>query len=171
MLPILQYQNLKEMRVKIRIDRFTLIILAIVGLLIVAAVFTVNQRGAAQENYRTEDAPETPIYNAFLALKQGDIAMARAQYSTQVLKEAASETGYGPLHGEAFSYGDAARRLRVTGVKLDPQDANRAYVTVAIDTYTTGGLFNSGDTWTSERTVEVIREDSGWKINAQEYFY
>jgi len=158
--------------VKIRIDRFTLAILAIVGLLIVAAVFTVSQSGdAAQENYRTEDAPETPIYNAFLALKQGDIAMARAQYSAQVLKEAASETGYGPLHGQAFSYGDAARRLRVTGVKLDPQDANRAYVTVAIDTYTTGGLFNSGDTWTSERTVEVIREDGAWKINAQEYFY
>lgn len=157
---------------KIRIDRFSLAILVVVGLLIVAAVFTVSQSGgASQESYRTEDAPETPIYNAFLALKQGDIAMARAQYSAQVLKEAASETGYGPLRGESFTYGDTARRLRVTEVRLDPQDASRAYVTVAIDTYTTGGLFNSGNTWTSERTVEVIREDGAWKINAQEYFY
>ncbi len=157
---------------KIRIDRFTLVILAFVGLLIVAAVLTVSRGGdAAMESYRTEDAPETPIYNAFLALQQGDIPMARAQYSAQVLKEAASDTGYGPLHGDAYSYGDVARRLRVTNVKVDPQDANRAYVTVAIDTYTTGGIFNSGDTWTTERTVEVIREDGAWKINAQEYFW
>lgn len=157
---------------KIRIDRFTLVILALVGLLIVAAVLTVSRGGdAAMESYRTEDAPETPIYNAFLALQQGDIPMARAQYSAQVLKEAASDTGYGPLHGDAYSYGDVARRLRVTNVKVDPQDANRAYVTVAIDTYTTGGIFNSGDTWTTERTVEVIREDGAWKINAQEYFW
>ncbi|HHY58971.1 MAG TPA: hypothetical protein GYA08_26455 [Chloroflexi bacterium] len=157
---------------KIRIDRFTLVILALVGLLIVAAVLTVSRGGdAAMESYRTEDAPETPIYNAFLALQQGDIPMARAQYSAQVLKEAASDTGYGPLHGDAYSYGDVARRLRVTNVKVDPQDANRAYVTVAIDTYTTGGIFNSGNTWTTERTVEVIREDGAWKINAQEYFW
>ena len=66
---------------------------------------------------------------------------------------------------------DTARRLRVTDVKVDPQDADRAYVTAAIDTYSTGGIFNSGSTWTSERTVEVIREDGAWKINAQEYFY
>lgn len=172
MLLLVSYPNLREVLVKIRIDRFTLAILAIVGLLIVAAVITVSQSSnATPDAYRTEDAPETPIYNAFLALKQGDIAMARTQYSAQVLKEAASDTGYGPLRGETFTYGDSARRLRVTGVRPDPQDANRAYVTVAIDTYTTGGLFNSGDTWTSERTVEVIREDGVWKINAQEYFY
>jgi hypothetical protein len=162
-----------EVLVKIRLDKFTLAILAIVGLLVVAAVFTVSRSGgdATPESYRAEDAPETPVYNAFLALKTGDLAMARAQYSAQVLEEAASDLGYGPLRGESYGYGDAARRLRVTDVKPDPQDANRAYVTVAIDTYSTGGLFNSGETWTSERTVEVIREDGAWKINAQEYFY
>jgi hypothetical protein len=159
--------------VNIRLDKFTIIVLAIVGLLIAAAVVTVNLNagGEAPETYRTEDAPETPVYNAFLALKSGDIAMARAQYSKQVLEEAASERGYGPLRGESYVYGDSARRMRVLNVRLDPQDANRAYVTVAIDTYSTGGIFNSGSTWTSERTVEVIREDGAWKINAQEYFY
>jgi hypothetical protein len=159
--------------VKIRLDKFTLAVLAIVGLLVVAAVFTVSRSDGdvAPESYRTEDAPETPVYNAFLALKQGDIATARAQYSAQVQEEAASDRGYGPLRGESYGYGDAARRLRVTNVKLDPQNPDLAYVTVAIDTYSTGGIFNSGDTWTSERTVEVIREDGAWKINAQEYFY
>lgn len=158
---------------KIRFDKFTIIVLAIVGLLIAAAVVTVNRNAGveASENYRTEDAPETPVYNAFLALKSGDIATARTQYSQQVLEEAASERGYGPLRGESYVYGDTARRMRILNVRLDPQDADRAYVTVAIDTYSTGGIFNSGSTWTSERTVEVIREDGEWKINTQEYFY
>jgi len=159
--------------VKIRLDKFTLAIITIVGLLVVAAVFTVGRSGndATPESYRTEDAPATPIYNAFLALKSGDLATARAQYSKQVLEEASSDQGYGPLRGESYGYDDTARRLRITDVKLDPQDANRAYVTVAIDAYATGGIFNSGDTYTYERTVEVIREDGAWKINAQEYFY
>jgi hypothetical protein len=159
--------------VNIRLDKFTVIILAVVGLLIVAAVFTVNRNSGteAPEAYRTSDAPETPVYNAFLALKSGDIATARAQYSQQVLEEAASERGYGPLRGESYGYSDTARRMRILDVRPDPQDANRAYVTTAIDTYSTGGIFNSGSTWTSERTVEVIREDGTWKINAQEYFY
>lgn len=158
---------------KLRIDRFTIIILAVVAALIVAALFTISRNGGmeAQESYRTEDAPETPVYNAFLALKNGDLATARAQYSAQVLEEASGDKGYGPLRGESYGYGDTARRLRVTDVKVDPQDADRAYVTAAIDTYSTGGIFNSGSTWTSERTVEVIREDGAWKINAQEYFY
>lgn len=158
---------------KLRLDKFTLAVLAVVALLIVAAVVTVSRTGGddASESYRTEDAPETPVYNAFLALKQNDVARARTQYSAQVLKEASSSTGYGPLRGETYYYGDVARRLRVIDVKPDPQDADRAYITVAIDTYTTGGLFNSGDSWTSERTVEVIREDGVWKINTQEYFY
>ncbi len=157
----------------IRLDKFTVIVLAIVGLLIVTAVFTVNRNASVEgaENYRTEDAPETPVFNAFLALKTGDVAMARAQYSQQVLEEAASERGYGPLRGESYGYGDSARRMRILNVRSDPADANRAYVTVAIDTYSTGGIFNSGSTWTSERTVEVIREEGVWKINAQEYFY
>jgi hypothetical protein len=163
----------QEEGVKIRLDKFTVAVLAVVGLLIVAAIVTVSVRGAeeASPTYRTEDAPETPIYNAFWALRTGDIATARAQYSKKVLEEVASQQGYGPLRGETYTYSDTARRLRVLNVRIDPQDPNRAYVTIAIDVYSTGGLFSSGSTWTSERVVEVIREDGTWKINAQEYFY
>jgi hypothetical protein len=159
--------------VNIRFDKFTAIVLAVVGLLIVAAIFTVNRDAGveASEEYLAADAPETPVHNAFLALNSGDIATARAQYSQQVLEEAASERGYGPFHGESYGYGDTARRMRIISATIDPQNADRAYVTAAIDTYSTGGIFNSGSTWTSERTVEVVREDGAWKINAQEYFY
>lgn len=163
----------QEESVKIRLDPFTIAVLAVVGLLIVAAIVTVNIRGTveASPTYRTEDAPETPIYNAFLALRAGDIATARAQYSKQVLEEVAGQQGYGPLRGETYTYSDTARRLRVLNVRVDPQDPNRAYVSIAIDAYSTGGLFSGGSTWTSERVVEVIREDGAWKINTQEYFY
>ena len=55
--------------------------------------------------------------------------------------------------------------------KVDEKDPNRAFVSVAIDNYATGGLFNSGSTWSSDRMVEVVREDGAWKINVEEYFY
>lgn len=46
-----------------------------------------------------------------------------------------------------------------------------AFVNIAVDTYSGGGLFESGATWTYQRSVEVIREDGTWKINTMEYFY
>ena len=156
---------------RIRFDRFTLIVLAVVGVLLVAAVITVNRSGrGAPESYRTDNTPETPVFNAFLALQNGDIATARDQYSAKVLKEVDGNTGYGPLRGESYYPMDAARRLRLLNTRPDPQDENRAYVTAAVDTYASGGLFNSGDTWTSERVVEIVREDNVWKINTMEFF-
>jgi hypothetical protein len=157
--------------VKLRLDKFTIIVVAVVAVLLVVAVITVNRgTGRGTEDFRTEDAPATPVVNAFLALQNGDLATARQQYSQQVIKEADSDKGYGPLRGEPY-YGDTARRLRLLTTKIDPGDSNRAYVTVALDNYSTGGLFNSGSTWTNERVVEVVRDDGAWKINSQEYFY
>ncbi len=156
---------------KIRLDKFTLAVLAVVGVLLVAAIITVNRvGGVAQEDYRTIDAPETPVFNAFLALQNGDISTARAQYSEKVLDEANDQGGYGPLRGESY-YQDNRRRMRLLSTAVDAEDPDRAYVTVAIDNYSSGGLFNRGSTWTSERVVEVVREADEWKINVQEYFY
>jgi hypothetical protein len=157
--------------VKLRLDKFTLVVLAVVGLLLVAAVITVSRGNApTEEAYRTDDVPETPVVNAFLALQKGDLAKARQQYTQAVLDRTEKDPGYGPLRGQAY-YGDASRRLRVTESRIDPDDPNRAYVTAAVDNYSTGGLFNSGSTYTSERVVEVVREDDAWKINVEEYFY
>lgn len=156
---------------KLRLDKFTIIVIAVVAVLLVVAVVTVNRgTGRGTEEYRTEDAPTTPVVNAFLALQNGDLAMARRQYSEQILKDSDSDKGYGPLRGEPY-YGDTARRLRLLTTKVDTSDSNRAYVTVALDNYSTEGPFNSGSTWTNERVIEVVREDGAWKINAQEYFY
>ena len=160
---------------KLHFDKFTIAVLVIVGVLLAAAIFTISRTTNSSEPaaYLTEDAPATPVVNAFLAYQDGDIPKARAQYSKEVLTRVDStEAGsYGPLRGENYGYTYANRRLRVLKDQVDDTNPDRAYVTVAIDTYNTGGLFNRGDTWSSERVVEVVREDGAWKINGEEYFY
>lgn len=156
---------------KLRLDKFTIAVLAVVAVLLVAAVITVSRsQSQANQPYRTEDAPATPVVNAFLALQKGDLATARQQYSKQALAAADKDNAYGPLRGQPY-YGDTSRRLRLVEARIDPNDPNRAYVSVAIDNYATGGLFNSGSTYSSDRMVEVVREDGAWKINVEEYFY
>jgi hypothetical protein len=157
--------------VKLRLDKFTIAVLAIVAVLLVVAVVTVNRSASqANESYRTEDQPDTPVINAFLAFQKGDLATARRQYSQKVLDEIEKQGGGTPLRGDNY-YGDASRRLRVLKTEVDPKDSDRAYVTAAIDTYNAGGPFNSGSTWSSDRVIEVVREDGVWKLNTQEYFY
>jgi hypothetical protein len=157
--------------VKLRLDKFTLVVLAVVGLLLVAAVITVNRGSAPSEQaYRTDDTPETPVVNAYLALQKGDLAKARQQYTQAVLDRTEKDPGFGPLRGQTY-YGGPSRRLRVTETRMDPDDPNRAYVTAFVDNYSTGGLFDSGSTYTTERVVEVVREDEAWRINVEEYFY
>lgn len=160
---------------KLRLDRFTIVVLIVVGALLAAAIFTISRtnNNGNPAAYLTEVAPETPVVNAFLALQNGDIPKARQQYSAEVLERVdGSESGsYGPLRGQSYGYSDSNRRARVLKVQVDDENPDRAYVTVAIDSYSTGGLFNSGSTWSSERVVEVVREDGAWKLNSEEYFY
>ena len=158
---------------KLRLDKFTIVVLAIVGVLLVAALATVYWGGPNRQaaEYRADNTPETPVHNAFLALRKGDIVKAREQYSAKVLEDVDKQEGYyGPLRGPYYS-DQTARRLRILKTEPDPKNPNRAYVTAAVDTYSGGGLFDSGSTWSSERVVEVVREDDAWKINTQEYFY
>lgn len=62
------------------------------------------------------------------------------------------------------------RRLRLIEARSGPEDSNRAFVGIAIDNYNTGGVFNSGSTWTMSAIIE--RGDGGaWKINVDEFFY
>ena len=59
----------------LRIDRFTWIVIGVVLLLVVAAVVTVNLTGGKTEspaNYRTDDSPDTPVYNAIVAVQAGE---------------------------------------------------------------------------------------------------
>jgi hypothetical protein len=156
----------------LRIDRFTWIVILVVLALLVAALVTVSRRGqepAATPEYRSDDAPDTPVYNAFVALQRGDIATARTQYSQRILDT--HKDDYDPFSGRGYVDEGGSRRLRIIETKIDPNDPNRAAVTIVIDSYYPGGLFGGGNTSSMRRTVQVVREDGKWKLDTDEYFF
>jgi hypothetical protein len=155
-----------------KLDKFTWTVIGVVVLLLVAAVVTVNVTGGAgveAQEYLPQDTPEAPVYNVFLALQRGDYTQARAQYSQAVLDQFTKDN-YDPFAGRSTSQ-TSSQRLRILKSEPIPEDADRAIVTFVQDTYNQGGLFGSGSTWSREGTVEVVREEDGWKINTQEFFW
>lgn len=157
----------------LRIDRFTWIVILVILALLAAAVVTVNRgggQGAPVQAYRTADEPTTPVYNAFLALQRGDVTTARAQYSQRLLAEQA-KSNFDPFTGRGYTNDSTSRRLRIEETTIDADDPNRALVTIVVDTYYPGGLFDSGNTSSMQRTVQVVREANGWKLDTDEYFY
>jgi hypothetical protein len=154
-----------------KLDKFTWTVIGVVVALLIAAVVTVNVTGGAgvqAQEYMPPDTPEAPIFNAFLALQRGDLTKAREQYSETVLDEFSREGGYDPFTGRSTSN---SQRLRITGTEMIEDDPDRALVSFVQDTYNRGGLLGSGSSWSREGTVEVVREDGVWKINAQEFFW
>ncbi len=157
----------------LRFDKFTWAVIGVVVLLLVAAVVTVNLnrgQGSSGQAYRTDDSPTTPVYNAFLALQKADIATARAQYSAGVLKDLKDNKGYSPFSNNGYVNDQAARRLRIIKSEISTDDANRATVIMVIDSYSSGGLFGGSNTYSSQRVVEVVREENRWQIDTQEFF-
>lgn len=159
-----------------KLDKFTWIVLIVVALLLIGSVITVmlnNGRGVGTEpTYMEEDSPEAPVHNAFVAFQLGEITMARRQYSAQVLEEVDKQSPYGPLQQETiYDERRTARRLRIVDVAVDADDPDVAYVTYVQDNYNNEGLFGGGSTWSTRRTVQVIREDGRWKLDAMEFFY
>jgi hypothetical protein len=157
-----------------KLDRFTWLVIILVAALLVAAVVTVNVTGGAgwgSDQYVEEDTPEAVVYNAFLALEDGDLIRAREYYTKRVHDEIDEQQGgYDPLRGRTED--NASRRLRVTEVEVDSNNPDRAVVHYIADHYdSNGGLFSGGNTWTSRGSVEVVREDGSWKIDTQEFFY
>ncbi len=157
-----------------KLDRFTWVVMLAVVALLIAAIVTVNMTGGAgteTQVYLPLDTPEAPVFNAFLAFQRGDITEARAQYSETMIAEMKKDQGgYDPFIGRG-NMSNSNQRLRVTNTEIDPEDEDRAIVTVVIDTYSSGGPFGSGSSWSREFTVEVVRTEDGWKLNSQEFFY
>ncbi len=157
---------------RLRFDRFTWIVVVVVALLVVAAVVTVNLTGGGPETpltYRDDDSPATPVYNALIAVQQGDLARARAQFSQSALDEYEKQ-GYDPIANAASNYlnDQSGRRTRIIETS-EPLDGEAA-VTIAEDNYSGGSLFGQS-TWTNQRIIRVVREDGTWKIAENSLFY
>ncbi len=154
-----------------KMDRFTLIVILLVVLVLAGAVVTVNltqSAGWGEPTYVDENSPEAAIQNAFVAFQRGDLARARQYYSSRVL----SEENRPPFPGEEGFYyprNQQDRRLRIVRVEYVSED--EALVTIAIDYFNPGGLFEPSSIWSSERVIKVVREDGEWKIDTPEFFY
>lgn len=158
----------KEPHMSVKFDRFSLIVIGVVLAIVAAALVTVGRgEPSIASDYRTANAPETPVINAFLARRQNDIATFRQQYSARAMSNFENN---GTTLEQQWSYTpDDSSRLRVLNAQVDSSDPNRAYVTIARDSYS-GSLFG-GSTYSYESIVPVVREDERWKIDSVEFFY
>ena len=159
--------------VSLKPDKFTWIVAAIVVLLLAAAVITVNRTNPSATTpltYRTDNTPETPIYNAFVAGQNGEFFKAREQYSQGVLEQIKRDD-YDPFIN-SYRDSNTTRQLRIVSVDIDASDPQRAVVTMVEDVfYSGGGFLGSGNTWSNRRTIPVVQEDGVWKIDAGEFFF
>jgi len=158
---------------RLKIDKFTWIVILIVAALLVAAVITVNRTGGQDADnltYRTDDTPLTPIHNAFVAFEQGDLSTARQQYSARLLASMEEDKEYNPFTSGGYVNAQNSRRLRILASQIDDTNPNRASVTIAMDNYSGGGFFGGSNTWSSQRVIALVREDNAWKIDTAEFF-
>ena len=153
-----------------KIDRFTLGIIIGVLLLVVGAVITIAFSGGRSwqsAEYLNEDTPEAVVHDAFLATVRNEPDVAMSHYSRDVVEDEDNVR-----FRERFNYYDSgrtARRLRILDVDIS-EEGDKAYVTVAIDNFRQGGLFDSG-TSTYRRTVPLVREDDAWKIDTDDIIH
>ena len=157
---------------RLRIDTFTWIIIALVLLLVVAAVVTVNLTSGQPDGpaaYLTDDSPSTPVYNALVAVQQGDVARARSEFTQEALDQY-EKGGYDPIANAASNFANnyAGHRTRI--LEITGETADEASVTIAEDNFGGGDLFERS-TYTNQRVIRVVREDGRWKIANNNLFY
>ncbi len=156
---------------RIKLDKFTWAVVGVVIVLLVAAVLTSvltgQTEGVSQTEYVDEDSPEAVVRNAYVAFRNNDSTAARQYYSSTVLADMEKNGTFNQFHN--YSDSNADQRLRILGVEM--RGADEAAVTIAIDHYSGGGLFNSGSTWTDRQIAPLIREEGQWKINTMLFFY
>jgi hypothetical protein len=154
----------------LKMDRFTWAVVVLVVILLISAVATLSltaERGRpSAEDYLAADSPEAVVHNAYVAMLNGDATRARQYYSTAVLE---SDESMFRNRFDTFYMGDRNQRLRILTVERQSEES--ALVTIALDNYSTGGLFDGGSTWTQRQTLPLVREDGSWKINSMVFFY
>lgn len=157
---------------RLRFDTFTWIIVALVLLLVVAAVVTVNLTSGQADAplaYRTDDSPSTPVYNAIVAVQAGDVVRARSEFTEEAL-DRYEKGGYDPIANAASNFANnyAGQRTRI--VEVSGETGDEASVTIAEDSFGGGDLFGRS-TYTNQRVIRVVREDGRWKIANNNLFY
>ena len=151
-------------------DRFSWIVIAVVGLLLLAAVGVATlgtDQGAAQaEAYLEQDTPEGVVHDAYVASLRRDSERFRSYFSQRVRDIYAQDQRWPSID---YAPDNGSRRMRIENVEMISKD--RATVSVAIDNYSPGGLFNQSNVWTNRQTITLVREDGSWKIDSENFYF
>lgn len=151
-------------------DRFSWIVIGVVGVLLLAAVGVATLRPAqnetAQEVYLEEDTPEAVVHDMYVAFLKHDVVRMKGYFSQRV-RENFEQNQRWP---EIQYYPDtSSRRMRIVTVEIQGQD--RAMVTMDIDNYSPGGLFSSNNVWTNRQLLSLVREEDSWKIDSENFYF
>jgi hypothetical protein len=163
---------------RLKIDLFTWTIIGVVLALVVAAVVTVNLSSGTPTAARSPVEPESPaapVVAAILAVQQGDVSTARAQFTAEALADYETR-GYDPIANSAMAAANSqnAQRVRIVNISAVTQNEegrDQAFVTIAEDNFSGGGGLFGRSTWSSQRLVRVEREEGVWKVADPNLFY
>ena len=141
-----------------------LLIAVIVGLVVLNVSACRVAQTAQVSNYLPLDTPEAPVYNAFWALKQGDIDKAREQY-TDVIRAAIDRGNSGATF---YTPSDSRKTDDLVILTTRPsfnRDPDRMFVK-----FRQVGYRYSLPWYNREGEVLVIHTEDGWKIASIELF-
>ena len=151
-------------------DRFSWIVIGVVGILLLAAVGVATLRPAqsetAPEAYLEQDTPDGVVHDAYVAFLRRDTTRMKSYFSQRVQENFDRDKRW----PEIEYYPDTnSRRMRIASVEMQGDD--RAVVTIDIDNYSPGGLFSSNNVWTNRQVLSLVREDGGWKIDSENFYF
>ena len=151
-------------------DRFSWIVVGVVGLLLLAAVGVATLRpgagAAAQEVYLEQDTPDGVVHDAFVAFLRKDVQRMKGYFSQRVQESFDKDQRWPNID---YYPDTGSRRMRIESVEMQGED--RATVTIGIDNYSPGGLLASSNVWTNRQTLLLVKEESGWKIDSENFYF
>lgn len=151
-------------------DRFSWIVISVVGLLLLAAVGAATLRpsedAAAPETYLEQETPDGVVHDAFVAFLRRDTERMKSYFSQRVRENFDRDQRWPNID---YYPETGSRRMRIESVEM--QGENRATITIAVDNYNPGGLFNQGNVWTSRQTLTLVLEQDGWKIDSENFYF
>ncbi len=142
-------------------DRFLLVILGFIGLLVIVSVGLFFMRQAPQD-YRSEATPEGVVWNYVLAIQNGDYARAFVY-----LQAADGRPDFNTFQRALLVNAPQIAKTAVQTGKADIRgDTARLTITIV---HSRSNLFDPG--WTETGTALLVRQEGQWRITWMPYPY
>ena len=144
-------------------DRSLVAIAAGVIATVVAAVVIVVVLGDSPRGSFAADSPEATVQGYFTAWEDEDLEAAYAYFSSDIKRRVPFDE-YRAIAGDSGGFQGGLPQRRVTIDKVEIEEA-RAEVYLGIEYTVDGGFPFLGAGYRDSRTIHLVREDGGWKVN------